>query len=450
MAGIFPAAVDGGLAPNPGDLSNPVRAYPPIYAPVDTTALYYGNGCDVRLRPEVLNSLISEVEAVIDEGKLNYHASSQQNMETAIRYLIQRGIPHSGFMVGGPFDYTLILDPPPAQYSDYMLLVVVPEQTNNGISRVNMNGLGFVDVVRRDGSPLEAGDLIQNRPSVMLFYAGQMHLIYSQVGGIVPGVGQVDGWIRTDGNDTTGDGTSNTPEKAFRTIEGAIAKMIGLYTPALDFQLNLRLGIPGTYEGARITDVPCRITITGDPANRQNYKISGKTGIQNTGWCIYVGRVIGLTVTGVTLLIDQPQPIQQYALSNHDTTVKMIDCNVKCSLANSYACPVVSFRGAVFFGGDINFQGAGAINSGMITWSGGVLGDVGIIPGYHLSVTNMAFLAGFMWLHDLALAAMVSPITSSGCSGPSYTISTNSVLNRNGAVLPGNGSGSISTGAILT
>jgi len=45
---------------------------------------------------------------------------------------------------------------------------------------------------------------------------------------------------------------------------------------------------------------------------------------------------------------------------------------------------------------------------------------------------------------------MNNPITTSGCSGPSYSISTNSVLNRNGATLPGNGSGTIASGGVLT
>ena len=448
MAGIFPASVDGGLAPNPGNLSNPARAYPPANLPIDTAALYYGNGCDVRLRPEVLNSLISEVEAVIDEGGLNYHASSQQNMETAIRYLIQRGIPHAGYLVGGPFDYTLILDPPPAQYSDYMLLVVVPEQTNNGISRVNLNGLGFVDIVRRDGSPLEAGDLIQNRPSVMVYYAGQMHLLWAFGGAASAGAGEVDGWIRTDGNDTTGDGTANTPDKAFRTINGALARLVGMYTPGLNFRLNLRLGIPGTYEAGLIVDIPCRVTLTGDPANRANYKISGKTGLQNNGWCIYVARVLSVAITGVTFLIDQPGVVQ-YGVSNHDCTVFVIDCNVKCNIANSSAAGLVTLRGAMFLQGDIYLQGAGAMMSGLICWAG-IIDDAGLLPGHRLNVTNMAFNTAFIWLHNLAVADMNNPIVTSGCSGPSYTISTNSVLNRNGATLPGNGSGSLTTGGILT
>ena len=41
--------------------------------------------------------------------------------------------------------------------------------------------------------------------------------------------GAVDAWVRTDGNDATGDGTANSPDKAFRTIEGAWNAVGGRY-----------------------------------------------------------------------------------------------------------------------------------------------------------------------------------------------------------------------------
>src|SRR5262245_56900296 len=113
MSGIFPRAADGGLAPNPADPLNPTHAFPPPIPPVGTSALYYGNGCDVRLRPEVLNSIISELAALCDSGQVAYDPSRLTNVELAVRYLIQRGLPIGALLTGGlDNNYSGVLVPP--------------------------------------------------------------------------------------------------------------------------------------------------------------------------------------------------------------------------------------------------------------------------------------------------------------------------------------------------
>src|SRR5215472_6700511 len=99
MSGIFPQSQHGGLPPNPNDPNLPVQAFLPTIPPADTAALYYGNGCDVRLMPYVLNSIISEIASTVDRGEVAYRFSSLRNQELAIRYLIQRGMPMGGVMV---------------------------------------------------------------------------------------------------------------------------------------------------------------------------------------------------------------------------------------------------------------------------------------------------------------------------------------------------------------
>ncbi len=93
MSGIFPNTADGGLAPNATDTNNPSHAYDPNTEPLNTAALYYGNGCDVRLRPEVVNAIISELEGVVDIADRAYDHSKLNNLQVAARYLIQRGLP---------------------------------------------------------------------------------------------------------------------------------------------------------------------------------------------------------------------------------------------------------------------------------------------------------------------------------------------------------------------
>src|SRR5262245_38360402 len=120
MSGIFPNATDGGLPPNPANPLNPAAAYDPLVNPLNTSALYYGNGCDVRLRPEVVNSLISEMEATVDQATLAYNSQSRENLEHAVRYLNQRGLAMAAIAAGGPFNYTAQLDPPCLGYNNFM------------------------------------------------------------------------------------------------------------------------------------------------------------------------------------------------------------------------------------------------------------------------------------------------------------------------------------------
>src|SRR5262250_2264913 len=119
MSGIFPNASDGGLPPT-ADPNNPSHAYDPVRDPVSTSALYYGNGCDVRLRPEVVNSLISEQEALVDAAELAYDPGRLTNLRLGTQYLIQRGLMSGCALVGGPAAYTGTLDPPATRYNDFM------------------------------------------------------------------------------------------------------------------------------------------------------------------------------------------------------------------------------------------------------------------------------------------------------------------------------------------
>lgn len=175
--GLFPQQDDGGIAPNPEDLSNPTQAFVPTTAatqPVDTTALYWGNGCDIALRPHVGNSILSELLATFDRAGLAYKTTSLQNLETAIRYLIQRGLPRAERMyTADAVHFTVTLDPPATHYNDLMTLTLLPHLPNNpagnaGAVRINVNDLGWVPLLRNDGSEMAAGELRHDRPLIAI------------------------------------------------------------------------------------------------------------------------------------------------------------------------------------------------------------------------------------------------------------------------------------------
>lgn len=183
MSGIFPQAADGGLPPNLADPSNPSHAYSPVVPLTGTAPLYYGNGCDVRLRPEVLNSLISEIEALCDKAELSYNAGILTNLQIAARYLIQRGRPRGAPMIGGTSNqYVVTLDPPATRYNDFMTLSLVPDVPNTDAVTVNLNGLGSVPILQGDGTQFIGGELLQNLPLEVIYYQGAFYALGLEAG----------------------------------------------------------------------------------------------------------------------------------------------------------------------------------------------------------------------------------------------------------------------------
>jgi hypothetical protein len=184
MSGIFPNSGDGGLPPGPDPL-NPNHAYDPTTDPLNTAALYYGNGCDVRLRPEVVNSLISEIEGLVDEAEVAYDAGRLTNLELAARYLIQRGKPRAGAMTMATVNqYTVALDPVSTAYNDWMTLSLTPSANNTSAVQVNIDNHGFVALRRNDGAQLQKNDIQANVPMEAIYYQGSLYcvgLVASQV-----------------------------------------------------------------------------------------------------------------------------------------------------------------------------------------------------------------------------------------------------------------------------
>lgn len=91
-SGLFPHSWDGGIPPNPETPSNPPQALKPgaYTQPTDTSALYYGLGCDTRIRAPVMNSIISEIVGVLEHAGIAYQAGRLNNLATAIAIIVAR------------------------------------------------------------------------------------------------------------------------------------------------------------------------------------------------------------------------------------------------------------------------------------------------------------------------------------------------------------------------
>jgi len=450
MSGIFPNGTDGGLPPNPASPNNPSHAYDPVRDPVGTSALYYGNGCDVRLRPEVVNALISEQEAVTDAGEVKYDPGRLTNLLLGTQYLIQRGRETGAMLLGGPAAYTGTLTPPVTSYNDFMMLKVVPGITNAGPVTVNFNGVGAAQVLRNDGLDLRADDFRANIPIIIVALGGKFyvpHLVRSQVP-ILP-AGPIDGWVRTDGNDTTGDGSENTPAKAFRTINKCFQTLGGKYLQSPLFTMNIRLGNAGTYEAFSFDTFGGNVQLFGDAANPALYRIAGLT----TGSSRYSGAVSNTNafIQGVTFVMDAASPIVHWPLVVNRGAICHLDtCRFEVTVGNNKAIfIVVASNGLLTFQNTLVIDGAGGTYQNAISCQG--QGNFfGGYAGSTLTFKDLTFSAYGLDVEMLSQFTYVgATVNCINTHGSKYFVMGNSVAAFGAQPQPGDLPGTLSAGGQL-
>jgi len=459
MAGIFPYSQDGGLSPNPMQPNNPAQAFDPLIPPQDTSALYYGNGCDVRLRPHVVNSLISEIAATAGRAGLPYRAASLQNLEFAVRYLIQRGLPRGALLVEvNPFNFTVTLDPPPKTYTDFMTLTLVPqmlgaETQNQGYVRINVNGLGFVPLYRNDGQELRAADLRPGKPFIVAYYQGAFYVVglsNSQVPLVL--VGSVDFWIRPDGHDDTGDGTANTPDKAFRTIDGCWAAVGSRYAGSPTATIVLHLGIPGDYEGGHIGPYGGNLVLFGDHDNAAGYRILSKITTDGTPamYSLYSEGVTNLQVIGVNLVLNSTYqaPAGVMVLVVHGGAILLDSMRFTLEVDN----PVAIMAGFEVGSSAFSLEHVYVIGNGHTVSDGIHVGQASQVLGaanptlatWHWNDIHFAF-AGYAVGDRSGIAHAGVTNILSNTTGMRYAVSGSSNLFLNGQQAPGDTAGVYST-----
>ena len=126
--------------------------------------------------------------------------------------------------------------------------------------------------------------------------------------------GGIDCWIRTDGNDTLGDGTSNDPQHAFKTIAGCWAAVGSRYasTPLTIDQHEVRS--PGTYDGTIIGPFGGSVSLSGDPNNPAAYRIANFYAHPLMYPSLWVQAIAGMNINGVTFLCNTAAPDSRSAL----------------------------------------------------------------------------------------------------------------------------------------
>lgn len=158
MSGIFPNTEDGAIAPG---LTTP-PSYDPANAPIGTLARYFSEACGVKLRPQVLNAIISQIAAAIDNAGVRYDPSNGHiDLSESMQYYLQKNLGAYALAAGGPQDFTAVGAPTFQAYTrgQILWLEIPPAILSAANARLNVDGLGFANIVRLDGSATVQGDL---------------------------------------------------------------------------------------------------------------------------------------------------------------------------------------------------------------------------------------------------------------------------------------------------
>lgn len=260
--------------------------------------------------------------------------------------------------------------------------------------------------------------------------------------------GSMDLWVRTDGNDTIGDGSANTPDKAFRTIAGAWASVASRKTVTSPiYPLNIRLGIPGTYEAANIQNYGGPVFIWGDVSNRRNYRIDQSNAAPS--FCIHASNV-SLQVYGVTLVADTSYASLALVMVEGAATAILHDMEyeVRTNITNGSVWLAMT-GGTITLAEEHLVRGIGATRTVAAAWrctTGGVYWG-GPASGGEINIETLDFAQGCVHAIELAVVRWASlTVTNTSCTGPEYLVTTNSIFSANGQTVPGDEPGVINTG----
>jgi hypothetical protein len=407
---------------------------------------YSTSRCQPRFDPAAANAMLAEDMNLIMKGEVQYDCERLDHIERAVRYINQRGLPRACALTAGPLDFAGVLDPAITRHSDMMTLTIIPNVDNQALVRLNF-GLGLIPLLRNDGTQMRSQDLKTGKPAIIAFWQGNWYmcgLVASQVP--LLGTGSVDGWIRTDGNDVTGDGTANTPDKAFRTIAGAWNALSNRYAASPGFSINLKLGIPGNYEGTMIGPYGGQCSLVGDVNSPAAYRVvSPASAYDTSGFGVNAASTL---VAGCNFVQNQSNLMPNFAAAlrvyRGNVWADRCQFTAEASNANSALIMLGTNSNLAIVGSHILEGNGCSIGHGMWIYNsafGGAPPEAN--AGWHWR--NINFTRSGHYLINFSLAANGNfSMTDSGCTGIKYDVTLNSVLMTYGQIVPGNVAGTTS------
>ena len=264
----------------------------------------------------------------------------------------------------------------------------------------------------------------------------------------------VNRWVRTDGNDSTGDGLVNSPDSAYRTINAALASVTSRFAASQQFAINIRLGIAGTYEAATINQSNNQINLLGDALNPGAYKIAGTAGYEGqVGWAVNIGN--GRTnVTGIRALIDYPLPNKFSAFRIGSNVLAALNtCEIEVMTNNTAAYGVwVANSSYAAFSDKFNFIGNNrSIGVGFQGLRNSQIGNASDFAPTAYRFENLIFNATAMRLDEqssINFVAGTTSITNVNTTGSRWRVTGLSLLQMGGFTMPGSTDGTVANGGI--
>lgn len=359
--------------------------------------------------------------------------------------------------------YNVDLNPPARQYRNFMTLTLAPYMTsgtqNPGYVRIQANGLGYVPLLRNDGQELRQGDIRNGIPFIAVYINGAFYhvgLCNSQVPLVL--VGAIEFWIRPDGNDATGDGTANAPDKAFRTIVGCWNAVGSRYAGSPAAHIIMRLGIPGDYEGGYFGPYGASVSLVGDRDNRAAYRILSQTYPgSELGWSsLSVANVANCTLAGINLVQNRsgspPNGSGCLSIGTSTASLDRVQCSIEAPTPSTVMLNVGLSANCMLTspttggGTDIRFVGNGhqAVAGMDVTASSIFSGSILGIPASSLHFDHINFTSAGIVVANQSQAGFANEtISDNGSTGPRYTVTDHSTLRMYGNTPPGNAAGII-------
>lgn len=338
MAGIFPES-GAPAGPNaPGSQTGVITNSPTTCPP-----LFHQGVCIPRFDPASANAVISEIANAVNDADLPYSCETLHNLSLAIQYTVQRGEPRGIYgTLQSPTAYTGTMNPPSTGFVNYQVLTFVPNVNNPG--PVTLNG---VQILRNDGLPPQAGDLRANVPMELAYWNGNLYII-----GVSPSqVPQVmtssqTYWVRTDGNDAN-DGSANTPQAAFATLQGAWNAVGSRYFPSPFYSITLMLGNPGVHTGGlTIADYGGRVNVVGGGA--ANYIVTRPNSPTPYPSSVISASNANIAIEGVTVSVTDTAGGPASGISSGGSYVYLKNISIVSNAPAVLGPMIVDYRGSTY------------------------------------------------------------------------------------------------------
>lgn len=366
--------------------------------------------------------------------------SDDDGLTKSVQQLVQRGQPVFAVDTGARNHLVVTLAPALREYKAGAALRVLAKFSNDGPADIVVNGLAPRAIRRPTLQALSANDIPASGVIEICDDGAQFQLISAGAGAVtgVP-LGNPTLYVRTDGNDTTGDGSANTAAKAFATIQGALTYAQNVWSLG-GKKLFIQLGNPGAYTGfVNVANPVTGITITGDPGNPGSYVILAPSGVSGFSQVVSA-QGASLALVGVTVSTNGRTDIQGIQAS-YDAFISLSYVVVASTATTPFYALCATQGGSISVAGPITVNGSWGAAFMM---QGG--GNIAVQTGATATLGGGSFSTGVIYAAGSGASFTLIGRLAGTASGNSYYVIVNASVQSFGGFIPGSGSGVVNSG----